>query len=132
MVFFIYSCKKEPHTPTEIIYPPYGQDTTVTAVNTSTPQIYFDRVLEDYTDDFQGTGFPVWYSKHTFQVQYINSIDSSELKIFVSINNSNYGEVTHSGGDISSYGVGSGTLSVNLWIWGPRHITVRIKVTAWK
>ena len=116
MVFFIFSCKKEPQTPKEIIYPPYGQDPNITPVNSS-PQIYFDKELEEYTDDYQGSDFPVWYSNHTFQVPFINSIDSSALKIYARVNNNPDSEVPYSsGGESSSYRIGSGTLSVNLWI----------------
>ena len=123
-VFLMASCKKDPFTPTEVINPPYGSNIT---------EIYFERVLE-YNDDFQGTGSPgwdIWYSKHTFQVPNIDTIDASHLRIFYSINNSEYYKFSQGPGE-AIYRIGTGTLSVSLPILGYWHISVHIKITAWK
>jgi hypothetical protein len=123
-VFFIVSCKKEPHTPTEEINSPYGSNIR---------EIYFERVLE-YNDDFQGTdspGWDIWYSKHTFQVPDIDTIDASDLRVYYSVNNSEYYKFSQGPAE-ANYRIGTGTLSVSLPILGYLHISVHIKITAWK
>jgi hypothetical protein len=114
------ACKKDPVQPVETMIMQPHQDTI--------PLNHFDFFTE-YTDDYTGTEtIAVWFSIKSLHLPILDDPNITNLKVACSLNNGDYSNL-HENSDYYGYTRTGGDLAISLFIFGPRHIKVSVRIT---